>query len=174
MRLDIRNRTLLATAAVAVAAACALAASALGATPAVLQCSPAKLRLKFVALQLAAGRGYIDYAWSNAGTVTCSLRGYPPGVLLDRHGHAIPAAPATVALWPLSQVRTVLVGPGQRAFFTFTWGAGNFCPGRTFTFFGLRVAPRQDATSFTSHIGMVGACDNSVWVTAVRPELFPF
>jgi hypothetical protein len=160
-------------AAAVVAATGALAAPALGATTAAPQCSTVQLRLKFVDMQAATGRRYIDYAFDNAGKVKCSLRGYPAGMLLTRSGQAIHPGPATVAPWPLSQLRTVLIGPGQSAFFTFTWVAGELCPGHAFTFSELQVAPPHDATGFPWHLGKTAAC-GSTFVSAVRPNLFPF
>jgi hypothetical protein len=171
----IRSRTLLVAAAVAsIAATGTLVAPALGASAPVRQCKTAQLQLKFVDFQAATGHRFIDYAFNNAGKVKCSLRGYPSGALLDQHGNAITASPAIVTGWPLSLLRTVVLSPGQRAFFTFHWVAGAFCPGRTFTFYGLRVAPPHDSSGLPWHRGMTLACDYSAMVSAVRPDLFPF
>jgi hypothetical protein len=150
-----------------------LAASSPVATASVRNCSAAQLRLKFVDAQGATGRNYIDYAFEDVGVAKCSLRGYPSAVLLNKHGHMLPTPHAMVGQWPLSMVRTVVLGSGQPAFFTFTWVAAAFCPS-TFTFYGLRVTPPPDATAFPWQLGRTSACANSAWVTAVRPKLFPF
>ena len=80
--------TAVVTAAFAVAAASLGAGSAeaggwvgqaAGPGPVVPHCSTAQLRLRFVDTQAAAGRRYIDSAFTNAGARECSLRGYPTG-----------------------------------------------------------------------------------------------
>ena len=174
MRRASPRRTLLATAAASVLAAGALGAPASGASTGVPACSSAQLRLAFVDEQAATGHRFIDYAFNNVGTVTCSLRSYPAAVLLNKYGAVIPSARATVAQWPLSPVRTAQLAPGQSAYFTFHWAPAGFCPGRVFTFYGLRVAPPHHATGFLWHLGKTTACGSSAMVTAVRPQLFPF
>jgi hypothetical protein len=132
------------------------------------------MRLKFVDTQAAAGRRYIDYAFKNGGARKCSLRGYPTVVLLDKQGHVIHSAQAKVDHFPVSPIRTVVIGSGKRAFFTFVWGDGAFCPGRAFTFYGLRVSPPNDAIGFRSVLGKTPACDAFSGVSAVRPKRLPF
>jgi len=138
------------------------------------QCSTAQLRLLFVDTQAAAGRRYIDYAFKNAGARQCSLRGYPTGVLLDKQGHVIHSADAKVGHFRVSPIRTVVLGSGKRAFFTFVWGDGGFCPGRAFTFYGLRVSPPNNATGFRRRLGRSPACDAISELSAVRPNRLPF
>lgn len=150
-----------------------LAASALAARTTVSNCSTAQLRLTFVDMQAAAGHRYIDYAFSNVGAATCSLRGYPTAWVLNKHRQTLASPQAKVGQWPLSMVRTVVLGTGQRAFFTFTWVAGSLCP-HAFTFYGLRVTPPPDAAGFQRQLGNRSACASSAWVSAVRPKLFPF
>jgi hypothetical protein len=181
VRLATWGRTLLPAAAAALVALIgALAAPALATGTATQPagtttqpCAITQLRLKVVDRQAAAGRRYIDYAFENAGKVECSLLGYPAAVLLTQSGQAIHPAPATVAPWPLSQLHTVLIGPSGNAFFTFTWVVGAVCPGHAFTFSGLRVLPPRATTGFQWHLGRTAAC-GSTFVSAVRPELFPF
>jgi hypothetical protein len=157
-----------------VLAAWCLAGPAAGSSSAVPRCSAAQLRVKFVDTQAAAGRVYVDYAFKNAGTGNCSLRGYPTVVLLDKQGQVIHSAHAEVGQFPASPIRTVVIGPGKRAFFTFRWGDGAFCPGRAFTFYGLRVSPPNNAVGFRSVLGKTSACDGFSGVSAVRPKRFPF
>ena len=145
-----------------------------GSSSAVPRCSTAQLRLRFVDMQAAAGRQYIDYAFKNAGARKCSLRGYPTGVLLDKGGHVINSPHAKVGHFSASPVGTVVIGSGKRAFFTFVWGDGAFCPGRAFTFYGLRVSPPNNAVGFRRHLGKTSACDPFTTVSAVRPKRFPF
>ena len=175
MRGASRGRVLpAATIAVFVLAAWCLAGPAAGSSSAVPQCSTAQLRIKFVDAQAAAGRRYIDYAFKNAGGGKCSLRGYPTVVLLDQQGHVIRSAHAKVGHFPVSPIRTVVIGSGQRAFFTFVWGDGAFCPGRAFTFYGLRVSPPNNAIGFRRILGKSPACDAFTTVSAVRPKRLPF
>lgn len=150
------------------------ATSNTGSNSAVPRCSTAQLRLKFVDMQAAAGRQYIDYAFKNAGARKCSLRGYPTVVLLDKQGHVIHFAHAKVGHFPASPIRTVVIGSGKRAFFSFVRADGAFCPGSAFTFYGLRVSPPNNAIGFRPHLGRTLACDASAKVSAVRPKRFPF
>jgi hypothetical protein len=175
MRGASRSRVLpAATIAVFVLAAWFLAGPAAGSSSAVPQCSTAQLRLKFVDTQAATGHRYIDYAFKNAGARKCSLRGYPTVVLLDKQGHVIHSAHAKVGHVSLSPIRTVVIGSGKRAFFSFTWGDGAFCPGSAFTFYGLRVSPPNNAIGFRPVLGKTPACDGFSGVSAVRPKRFPF
>lgn len=137
-------------------------------------CSTAQLRLMFVDAQAALGRRYIDYAFKNAGASSCSLRGYPTGLLLDKQGHVIGSAHAKVAHFSASPIRTVVIGSGKRGFFTFVWGDGAFCPGRAFTFYGLQVSPPNNAIGFRRGLGKTSACDARAAVSAVRPKRLPF
>ena len=120
------------------------------------------------------GHRYIDYAFKNAGATNCSLRGYPTVVLLDKQGHVIHSAHAKVVHSPVSPIRTVVIGSGKRAFFTFMWGDGAFCPGRAFTFYSLRVSPPNNAIGFRPVLGKTPACDAFTTVSAVRPKRLPF
>ena len=138
------------------------------------RCTRAHLRLKFVDMQGATGHRYIDYAFKNVGSSSCSLRGYPRASLLNKSGHRKTAARAQVGHDPVSPVRTVVIKPGKRAFFTFTWVDGGFCPGNSFNFYGLRVAPPHDIGTFTRQFGKTPACGHSARVFAVRPKLRTF
>ena len=160
MRGASRSRALpAATIAVFVLAAWCLAGPAAGSSSAVPQCSTVQLRLGIVDTQAALGHRYIDYAFKNAGATNCSLRGYPTVVLLDKQGHVIHSAHAKVVHSPVSPIRTVVIGSGKRAFFTFMWGDGAFCPGRAFTFYSLRVSPPNNAIGFRPVLGKTPACD---------------
>ena len=159
------------TAAAAVLAAGALAMPALGAGAATSRCSTSQLRLRFVQSQAATGHRFIDYAFKNAGAAACSLRGYSSAVLLDKHGHVIQSADAKVGHWTISKVRTVVISSGKRAFFTFTWLDGGFCPGKSFTFYRLRVSPPKNAKGFQRHLGKTPTCNGSAKVSAIRPKL---
>ena len=133
-------------------------------------CSTAHLRLKVVGKQAATGHRYVDYAFTNTGARTCSLRGYPTVALLNTQGHAIHSAHAKVRHSPISAIRTVVIGSGRRAFFSFIYDDGEFCAGRAFTFYGLRVSPPHNAIIFRLHLGKTRACDASARVSAVRPK----
>ena len=158
------------TAAALVLAAGLLAMPALGAGAATSRCSTSQLRLRFVQTQAATGHRFIDYAFKNAGPAACSLRGYSSAVLLDKHGHVIQSADAKVGHWTISKVRTVVISSGKRAFFTFTWLDGGFCP-KSFTFYSLRVSPPKNAKGFRQHLGKTPTCNSSAMVSAIRPKL---
>jgi Domain of unknown function (DUF4232) len=148
----------------------ALALPALGAAGASSSCATAQLSLKFLGQQAATGHRFNDYAFKNGAAASCSLRGYPSAVLLDKRGHVIRTTGARVGHFTISRVRTVVVGPGKRAFFTFTWAAGAFCPGHAFTFYKLRVSPPGNARGFVWNLGRTSACSNSARVSAVRSK----
>lgn len=174
MRSIPRTRFLLLSAAMAaVAAAGARAAPALGANSAVPQCRTAQLRLKFVDMQAGTSHRYIDYALENVGATRCSLRGYPGAALVDNHGHPIRSANAKVSRWALTPTRTLVINPKRRLFFTFTWVVSAPCVGHSFTFYGLRVVPPQNASGFAWHLGRTPTCDNSARISAVRSKLLP-
>jgi hypothetical protein len=170
-----RSRMLvLASASALVIATGILAAPAFGSDTAVPHCSSAQLQLEFVDTQAATGHRYIDYAFKNVGAAKCALRGYPGAALLNKHGHVLHSSNAKVGHRPLSPVRTVVIEPGKRAFFSFVWADGGFCPGHTFTFYSLRVFPPQDTGTFEWHLGETFTCDDSATVTRVRPKRYPF
>jgi hypothetical protein len=170
-----RTRVLpLATLVATALAAAALAGPAVGADSAVPPCSSAQLSLRFVGMSAATGHRFIDYAFKNTGARKCSLRGYPSAALLNKQGSVIHSSQAKVHRWPLSKVRTVVIAPGKRAFFSFTWVDGAFCPGNSFTFYSLRVFPPKNAKSFRWHLGTTPTCSGSAMVSAVRPKVFPF
>jgi Domain of unknown function (DUF4232) len=145
----------------------ALALPALGAAGAASGCSGAQLRLQFLGQQAATGHRFNQYAFKNVGSATCSLRGYPGAVLLNQRGRVIFGGRANVGHWTVVKVRTVTVAPGKRAFFTFTWAAGPFCPGHAFTFYMLRVSPPGAAKRFVWHLGKTSACNRSAKISAV-------
>ena len=170
-----RSRVLLAATIAAFGlAAWLLVGSAAGSSSVVPHCSTAQLRLRFVDTQAAAGRQYIDYAFENAGAGKCSLAGYPTLVLLNKRGRVIRSAIARVGHFPVSPIRPVVIGSAKRAFFTFMWADGAFCPANAFMFYGLRVLAPNDAIGFRPHLGKTPACDASARVSAVRPKRFPF
>lgn len=149
----------------------ALAIPAVGATPAPPRCLTSQLRLTFVDAQAGLGHRYEDYALKSVAPTPCRLFGYPGVILLDAHGHALTSSHATVTRWTVSPRRTVVLTPGQRAFFTFTWVAGAFCPGHAFRFNQLRVYPPGATTALQHSVGSTSACDNTAMVSAVRPKL---
>ncbi len=147
-----------------------LALPALGAASAASSCSGGQLSLKFIGQQAATGHRFNQYAFKNTGSATCSLRGYPGAVLLDKRGRVIHSARASVGHWTLVKVKTVAIAPGKRAFFVFTWAAGPFCPGHNFTFYNLRVSPPGSAKTFVWRLGKTSACNNSTKITAVNAK----
>lgn len=139
-----------------------------------LNCTRAHLQLKFVDRQGATGHRYVDYALKNVGASSCSLRGYPDLVLLTRSDRAMHGTRATVHHDPVSPVRTVVIAPGKRAFFTFGWVDGGFCPGESFSFYGLRAFAPKDTMGFARPYARTPACGGSPMVSRVRPKLYSF
>jgi uncharacterized protein DUF4232 len=180
-RRRIRPVLLLVTSAAFTSGLCAFDASAVSASSpratsasATPQCMRAQLRLNFVRRLGATSHRFIDYAFMNAGTSNCSLRGYPHVVLVNKSGVGMHRRRAMVGDDPVSPVRTVVIKPGKRAFFTFTWAVAGACPGHTFTFYAVRVTPPGDHKNFERHLSKTSACDRSARVTAVRPKLSTF
>lgn len=137
-------------------------------------CSRSHLRLKFVEMQGATGHRYVEYAFKNIGASDCSLRGYPDLVLLNHSSTAMHGTRATVRHDPVSPVKTVVIKPGKRAFFTFSWVDGGFCPGNSFAFYAIQVFAPKDLRGFVRHYGRTPACGGSPTVTRVRPKLSSF
>jgi hypothetical protein len=108
----------------AIAAVHALLMPALGAAAGAPHCSNAQLRLKFVDFQGATGHRFWDLAFKNVGARKCTLHGYPRVTLLDSHGARIRAKFARVTRVP---VKTVMIKPGKRAFFSIEYADGAFC-----------------------------------------------
>ena len=136
-------------------------------------CLTAQLRLKVVSVQGATGHRYVDYAFKNAGTSSCTLRGYPAAVLRDKHAKAMVSSAAKVRQWSLSKIRTVTLSPGKRAFFSFEWTDAGFCTG-SFVFYSVRISPPGNAAGLVWHAGKTGACNKSARMSAVRPKENPF
>jgi ABC-type oligopeptide transport system substrate-binding subunit len=107
-------------------------------------CLTAQLRLKVVSVQGATEHRYVDYAFKNAGTSSCILRGYPAAVLRDKHSKAMVSSAAKVRQWSLSKIRTVTLSPGKRAFFSFEWTDADFCSG-SFVVYSVRISPPGNA-----------------------------
>lgn len=122
--------------AVAVCAA-ALAAPASGAGASTPPCKSWQLRLKFVGFQGATGHRYWQMAFRNAGN-TCSLRGFSRVQLLAADGHVITPAFRHETAFP---VKTVVVGPGNRAFVAYTYVDGRFCASGQFHAPKARLSP---------------------------------
>jgi Protein of unknown function (DUF4232) len=148
----------------------ALALPAFGAAGAASACSTAHLSLQFLGQQAATGHRFNQYAFKNGGTTSCTLRGYPGALLLNKRGHAILSPRARVGHWTVTRVHTVTLGPGKRAFFTLTWAAGPFCPGHAFTFYKLRTSPPGRVTGFVASLGRTSACNGSAKISAVSAK----
>lgn len=137
-------------------------------------CTFADLSLKYIDTQGATSHRYVDYAFENVSKTACRLRGYPRIVLLNKSGHAIHHSWAKVTHDPVSPIRTVVIKPGKRGYFTFTWVTGTACPGHFFTFYALRAYPPHDFKNFERHPGKTSPCNKSAKVTAVRPKRLKF
>jgi len=132
------------------------------------------MRLKFVDVRGTSADRHIDYAFENVGASTCSLRGYPKFVLLSSNNRALTESGTKVRHDSVSPVRTVVVKPGKRTFFTLSWAGSSSCSGNTFTFPAFEVYAPKDRIGFERKLGNAVACTGSTKVSAVRPKLHTF
>jgi hypothetical protein len=155
---------------VACLAAAALAAAALAhdsraATPA--RCTTAHLRLSLVRSEGATSHRFWDLALRNAGPASCRLQGYPGVGLLDRSGRLIAVEVDRVGG---RRTPSVIVAPGQRAFFTFTYVVSGPCLPRFFSAYGLQVIPPNRRQRLVLHSGRFDVCSPAV---GGRPRVYP-
>ena len=113
-------------------------ASATAPSGRVRSCAASQLRLALVRVLGATGHRSWDLAFSNVGSTSCSLRGYPSVELVGRSGRAIGPR---VLRDRLFRTETVDLAPGQRAFFTLVYAIAGPCRPRSFNADGLAVIP---------------------------------
>ena len=157
------------TRAVLVAAACTSALIAFGPSPAVAttpQCSTPNLTLELARGEGATSHRFWDLAVRNVGPATCQLRGYPGIGLLDSAAMLmnIPVDRAAGAM------RTVLLHPWDRAFFTFSYVVSGPCAHGVFPF-GIQVFPPNSTQSLRMFRRFDVCAGTHPTVTAVRSKL---
>ena len=130
------------------------------------QCSAPNLELEFPRGEGAASHRFWDLALRNVGPATCELRGYPGIGLLDA-GAALMNVPVDRAA---GAVRTVVLRPWDRAFFTFGFVVSGPCAHGMFPF-GLQVIP-PNGTQWLRMYRRFDVCGGThPSVTAVRSTL---
>lgn len=114
------HRRLITTAALTLALAAALPAAAPAASArAPPRCTVSHLLGELTRPQAGAGQRSVTLVLTNATRRTCSLGGYPGGLLLGARNHPLPT---NVVRKPASP-RTIVLAPGKSATSTLQWGA---------------------------------------------------
>ncbi len=148
----------------------ALAVPALGSGASTPGCATSNLRLDFVPpVGAATGNRYWDMTLRNVGPATCHLQGFPGVGLLD--SHANPINVNVVRQTGFTQ-RNVVLHPWQRAWFTFHYALGAFCPGHSLSAFGIRVFPPNSTSRLVYYSGKFSLCRHPS-VYPVRPSRSP-
>jgi len=155
-----------------------LTAGALGGAPAGLA-APASVRgcskslaLSYVRALNSAGHGQWDLALRNTSRSACSLRGFAAVHLQGPHGKVLRVRVTHSSRTP---VRTVVLAPGKRAFFTVEFPAAGPCGRRVFTAYGVLVRVGSYNAGLELPVGGVRMCAPSLggppMVTAYRARL---
>lgn len=148
----------------------ALAGSASGAGSASPRCATSNLRLDFVPpVEAATGHRLWNLTLRNVGPTTCHLKGFPGIGLLD--SHARPINNTVIRVTGFAQ-HTVVLHPWQRAWFSFLYGVGAFCPGHSLSPYGIAVIPPNNSSGLRYYSGRVDLCSHPS-VYPVRPSKSP-
>jgi hypothetical protein len=139
-------------------------ASSVGATP---RCSTSNLYLSFVRSQGATGHRFWDLGLRNVGPTTCHLRGFP-GVAMLNSGAGLINIPVKRATG--HPVRTVVLSPFRRAFFTFSFVSSGPCIPNFFSGFGLQVFPPNNTHRLRLFTGRFDVCNPSI---GGNPQVLP-
>ena len=113
-----RVRRLLVLAALATTVTAALPAQAPAARAP--RCTVSTLLGELTRPQAGAGQRFVTLVLTNVTRRSCSLGGYPGGLLLGARNNALPTNVVRLADVP---VRTVVLAPGKSAVSTLQWGA---------------------------------------------------
>jgi hypothetical protein len=138
------------------------------------RCIASQLRLVRVRQSAAVGRRFWEMALRNAGRATCSLRGYPGVGLLASSGRLLDVA---VKRETGQTIRTVMLAPGRRAYFTFAYEDSGPCLPHFFSAYGISVYPPGSTARLLRRTARFDICSVSVGgspaVTPVRATLEP-
>lgn len=130
------------------------------------QCTTPNLSLEFARGQGATSHRFWDLALRNVGPATCELHGYPGVGLLDS-GARLMSVPVDRKA---GAVRTVVLHPWDRAFFTFSFTVSAPCAHGVFPF-GIQVIP-PNSTEWLRMYRRFDVCGGSrPSVTPVRAKL---
>jgi hypothetical protein len=151
-------------------AAATIAAGATGAAGAaapIAHCKTAQLALKLVDVQGATSHRYLDFSLRNNGAASCSLKGYPGATLLDKHHKAINVTVHHATGFP---VKKVILKPGKRAYFTFSYVVSGPCLPYHFSAYGVRFRPPGGSGGLVYSSGRLDICAPSV---GGHPVVYP-
>jgi hypothetical protein len=118
-------------------------------------CSTGQLRLDAVGGQGFTSHREVDFALRNVGTRTCSLRGYPGASWLDRSAHQLSRH---VDRASGRAVRTVVLAPFGRAFFSFVYVVAGPCLPHRFIAYGLQFYPPGARRALRWYTGRTAVC----------------
>jgi uncharacterized protein DUF4232 len=159
--------SLLGVGAAVVLTVCALAVPAFGAGSASPRCATSNLRLDFVPpVEGATGHRFWNLTLRNVGSTTCHLKGFPGVGLLDSQAKAISD---TVTRQTGFKQRNVVLHAWQRAWFSFEYSAGAFCPGHSLSAYGITVIPPNNASRLVYYRGRFDLCAPPI----SHPSVFP-
>jgi hypothetical protein len=128
------------------------------ATTSVARCLTGHLRLSFVRGQGATSHRFWDFALRNVGPGKCRLQGYPGVGLLNKSGRLIAVNVARHA----GPTPAVVVGVGQRGYFTFSYVVSGPCLPHFFNAYGVQVIPPNRTHRLVFHSGKIDVCSVSV------------
>jgi hypothetical protein len=138
---------------------------------AVSRCLAGHLRLSFVRGRGATGHRYWDFALRNVRPGRCPLQGYPGVGLLNSSGRLVAVNVERVG----GPTPNVVVGVGQRAFFTFSYVVSGPCLPHFFSAYGVQVIPPNRTHRLVYYSGRIDICSVSVGghpvVYPIRPGL---
>lgn len=137
-------------------AAGVLAERALGTGTAVATCATANLRLDFVPpVQAATGHRFWNLTLRNVGSTTCHLKGFPGVGLLDADANLIND---NVVRQTGFARPDIVLHPWQRAWFSFEYSIGAFCPGHSLSAYGIEVFPPNSTSRLVYYSGKIDVC----------------
>jgi hypothetical protein len=119
-------------------------------------CPTATLRLDRVGGQGFTSHRQWDFAVRNVSAESCRLRGYPAASWLDARARVISGRVDHHASG--SPLRTVLLQPWARAYFSFVFVTGAVCAPHRFSAYGLRISPPGSHGHLVYYAGPTDVC----------------
>jgi hypothetical protein len=143
-----------------------LASPSSGLGAATPRCATANLRLDFVNGQAALSHRIWTLSLRNVGATRCHLKGFPGVGLLDSGANPIndPAFRATNF-----KRKTVVLGPWQRAYFSFIYAVSGPCLPHFFYAYGIEVFPPNSTQRLVYYRGRFDVCSASLSHPGVYP-----
>ncbi|MBV9837570.1 MAG: DUF4232 domain-containing protein [Solirubrobacterales bacterium] len=130
-------------------------------------CSTSNLRLDLVQESAATSHRFWDLSLRNVGSLTCHMKGYPGVGMLDASARLINVP---VDRTSGVQVRKVVLGPWQRAYFTFGYVVSGPCLPHFFSAYGLQVFAPNTSQRMVYYHGRFDVCSASA---AGHPQVWP-